>query len=276
MEDSLSPLFCGTDQIIVSGDWHRSGHQAVRVIQFAADHGIRVVLHVGDFGFNHRGVNAMVFERPVAEMARKCGVTVVFIEGNHDNHAWLQSLPVRSDGFVSVAGDAPVYYAPRGHKWNWGELVFGALGGAYSVSNRMFVPGFSWHQELEQVNQHNVDTLGDDWLDVLITHEAPFGAPLVAGYDLPFHVVTEAQKSQHMVTQAIERSRPRHLFHGHWHQRIEYSVTRTSDHGLTHVHGLDKQGTDGNSVIFNLMTQSITPVGNLWDYQSPVLIERTV
>src|SRR3954449_12934636 len=64
----------------------------------------------------------------------KSGLTLIFVDGNHDVHPKPRALPLNTEGF-GVIGDR-LLYAPRGHRWELEGVRFGALDGAYSLDRR--------------------------------------------------------------------------------------------------------------------------------------------
>ena len=57
-----------------------------------------------------------------------------WIDGNNENPTALAVLDAGLDGFVEVADRC--LYIPRGHRWTWRGVHFGALGGAFSIDWR--------------------------------------------------------------------------------------------------------------------------------------------
>ena len=218
-------------KVLFAGDWHGDEDWAGHVVSRAAAVGAAWVVQLGDFGFGffRLGDDPAVagdwaprcpFARRVSALAVEAGVRVVFLDGNHDNPVLLARLaqrrdPVGPEGFVPV--EDPLSWAPRGHRWEWDGIRFGALGGAYSIDRRHRTEGLDFWSE-EVTTAADVDRLGHDPLDVLACHDGP---TVPEGFrSLPSeHQRRVDEASREQVAAAIERTRPRLVVHGHWHLR---------------------------------------------------------
>lgn len=114
-------------------------------------------------------------------------------------------------------------WLPRGHRWEWSGVRFGALGGAFSVNWRWRAEGISWRRG-EMLTDADVARLGDEPLDVLISHDAPQGMPLRG---LPIPPVDEMRSAEVRVRilEAVEATEPALVVHGHWHHRYRHELT---------------------------------------------------
>ncbi len=156
----------------------------------------------------------------VAHHAVGTGLTVYWIDGNHENHTALAALEPSTDGFVEIAESCR--YIPRGHRWTWRGTCFGALGGAFSIDWRDRTPGKTWWPE-EVTTATDVDRLGTAPLDVLVAHEAPEGVPL-DGFRLPAEDQMRTDEVRRLVRAATEAMQPKLVLHGHWHRRHTYEL----------------------------------------------------
>jgi len=100
----------------------------------ARTHSSDGVLQLGDF----RLLAALLRRRPLLEARQpprgaRC-TDVYWIDGNNENPTALAVLDAGLDGFVEVADRC--LYIPRGHRWTWRGVHFGALGGAFSIDWR--------------------------------------------------------------------------------------------------------------------------------------------
>lgn len=243
------------DRILVAGDWHRhmGARFAKKVIEYAAKHGINTIVHVGDFGFHfgHNAENGYIFEKPLQLALKKHGVYIVWIDGNHDAHQWLREQPRLANGFVKTGASGHVFYAPRGHRWTWSNRVFGALGGAWSFNWRYLKEGVNLFAKLEEVKQEDVDALGDSPLDYLISHDVPISVKMKSTLGSVY-----PEKSRALIQQAVDRTLPKRVFSGHWHQRRNKKALR-ADGGYSNVHVLDKENTASNFVILDLVNDKV-------------------
>jgi hypothetical protein len=269
--------------VMVVGDVHGDVGWIKRLLERARDLGIDTILSVGDWGIGpfsgDRG--GAPFERKVERIAKKNGVTVFVVPGNHENYDTIGRLESRSDGWSELSPNVRV--APRGHRWRWAGVRFGALGGAFSVDWRLRKAGRDWWPDLEEVQREDVEWLGDDPLDVLVTHDVPAGIPVGPGglfqpYPLPEADVARAQVSRDLLLEAVRRTRPEAVFCGHWHHRLRtllelpagtrggretvaerngIAVTDATSADHVRVEVLDMEQTDVNFVLLDLSDMSI-------------------
>ena len=234
-------------KVLFAGDWHGDEDWAAEVIASAAETGCGWVVQVGDFGFGFFRLGddpaepgdwapRCPFARHVSTLAAGAGVRVVFIDGNHDNQVLLGRLAALrgadgDEGFVPI--EDHLWWAPRGHRWTWDGVRFGALGGAYSIDRRWRTKGLDYWSE-ETTTPADVARLGPAPLDVLVSHDGPV---LPAGFDpLPrtsHRKVDEASRAQ--VAAAVAATPPGLVVHGHWHHR--YTAELPVGTGLTRVEG---------------------------------------
>lgn len=215
----------------VAGDWHGDLAWAVITARSAAREGVTTLLHVGDFGLDWPGPKRARYEFRLNKHLMELGITLIVSGGNHDNWATIQKLPVESDGLATFRSNIRVL--PRGGRTEISGLVVGGLGGAFSVDKFHRTEGKDWWHN-EEPTQAEADQLIDAGsVDVLITHDAPAGIPLVSEFDLPPDINLQAEQTRVLLRSVVEALRPAHLFCGHWHQRkiheLEYpdgSVTR--------------------------------------------------
>lgn len=199
--------------ILVAGDTHGDStwfhYLFEKAERFACDR----ILQVGDFGFWPHMASGLAFLDEVEALTASHDIEVFFIDGNHENHDLLAEA---SNGVGEVRDG--VWWLPRGHRWSWGGVRFGALGGAHSIDWRAREVGVSWWPQ-EQVGQEDVDRLGDDPLDVLVTHDVP--ASFAIPYKRPIHPADELRslESRELIDSAVRATGAELVLAGHWHER---------------------------------------------------------
>lgn len=241
-------------RIVVAGDWHGSLGWAVDVVERAHHHGAHLIVQLGDFGALWPGDGGRFERRLDARLARR-DMQVLFIAGNHDVWPELVKLPLDDDGFGVLR--SRIRYAPQGYRFRVGGRTFGVLAGAHSVDQDVRTAGVDWWPE-EEPTQADVDRLGDAPLDVLLAHDAPLGAPLASELNLP--PGHPADGPRELITQAVERTRPRLLLHGHWHQRASYTVAHAGGATRVEALGCDGDMTGGDAVLLDLEMLSVEPL----------------
>lgn len=208
-------------RLLVAGDVHGDAAWFDALCRRAAKHGCDAVLQLGDFGFWPHLPGGAKFPRRVAACATKFDIDVYWIDGNHENHAALRALGAGEDGRIDIADRC--WYLPRGHRWTWHGVRFGALGGAFSIDWRSRRPGRSWWPE-EVTTAEDVETLGSGALDVLVAHDAPAGVPL-QGLALPDVDQVRSDEVRALVASAVKATTPKLVLHGHWHRRHSFDLT---------------------------------------------------
>ena len=209
------------NRLLVAGDVHGNSGWLEVLFRSAVAHGCNAILQLGDFGFWPHQPGGSRYLHRVSKYADRSGVVVFWIDGNHENHDALRLLTPSADGFVDVARGCR--HAPRGLRWTWRGVRFGALGGAFSIDWRDRVPGRSWWPD-EVTTAADVERLGGAALDVLLTHDAPAGVPL-GGVRLPDADQVRTDEVRALLAEAVKATSPRLVLHGHWHRRYSYELT---------------------------------------------------
>lgn len=114
--------------------------------------------------------------------------TTLFVDGNHENHTRLESLPSQFflDGSAHKMSDS-VYHLKRGEIFEIHEKLFFCFGGAFSHDRFLREEGESWwsHElpskdECEQAME-NLSSI-DNTVDYIISHDAPRSMAKLVGY----------------------------------------------------------------------------------------------
>lgn len=212
----LPPVADPGDKVALCGDWHGNIGRALRALNVMADHGVTTAVHVGDFLFGYDGgfTSSTI---AVSDLASELGITLMFIDGNHDDHDFLQSELTRP-GFARLADS--LWHIRRGTVWDWRGKRWVGLGGAGSIDKNYRTPGLDfWDAEVVTHGQvlAALSTLGDDQPDVIVTHEKPKFAPPVVpirsfGTDIDRHIRGTPELLQYLGT-------PKVWAYGHYHVR---------------------------------------------------------
>ena len=200
--------------IYVTGDLHGEITRLSKLSLTAED----TLVVCGDFGFACRTAPeddfglAWLSSRPY---------TVLFIDGNHDNHTWLSSLPAeeRYGAPVHRVRDN-VFHLMRGQVYTINGYRFFALGGAASQDKayrrQKGLPW--WEEELPSADElaeaaENLEAVG--WkVDFVLTHTAPRAAIQALG-ERPYPEEGALSDFLDALYTDTEFSA---WFFGHWHQ----------------------------------------------------------
>lgn len=225
-------------RILVAGDTHNNLPWIQTLAKLAERHGAEGVVQLGDFGlwpdtrhYKHTGkvrLNTGWIDA-VADATERRGLWLRFIDGNHDAHPLaLAAYPAADNGIVSLRPGV-LEWATRGARWTWEGVRFGALGGAESIDKHLRTEGVSWWAT-ERITPEDVERLGNDPLDVLLTHDAPQGVG-VQEVDIWGRQVdrwrnsdkrdAESRASRNVIESVRRATAPKLLLHGHYHLRYQ-------------------------------------------------------
>jgi hypothetical protein len=230
------------DKIAFAGDWHMNGQWAKSAIRYAYQHGADTILHTGDFGYTF----TRRYLDDVDSALSAYNMRLFFVDGNHENHEYLQQLPRSEDGTVEISSF--ITHLPRGYRWAWDHVRFLALGGAVSVDQRLRMEGVTWWRGEEISSGDAAQAILGGYADVVVSHDAP------AGYDIPRlgrsdywpeDLIRASNYNRELLARVAAVVRPSCWFHGHYH--IPYSLTTTLGDAATRpvrVTGLDCDGTE--------------------------------
>lgn len=253
-------------RIAIFGDWHGDTAWAARAMTAAAEEGIITFIHVGDHGIHWPAPPHLyepMLDGPIPpadeytlaniETAARLGLQGIIVDGNHDNHNALRALPVDDEGFGVISEN--LRYATRGSRLMLGGKRFGFLGGAFSIDYQHRTQDFSVWIDKEQVSAADVQQLGHDPLDVLVTHDIPHGTAVHKMFQLPDRLERLSEVTQKHIAQAVHNTGPQLLFCGHWHQRKTHQFNRR-----TRVEVLDRERHVGNAIILDTSTMQVEPL----------------
>ncbi|MBB5167134.1 metallophosphoesterase [Mycobacterium sp. AZCC_0083] len=249
-------------KILVAGDWHGNGAWGQKVIHHARKSGADTIIHVGDFGWwSVLDRDTWKYLRFLQENLQECGVTLHWVDGNHENHDDLEEWV---DAFDHQPWSAPNYpniiHMPRGHRWEWWGQTWMSLGGAHSVDRLQRTPGKSWWDG-EHISDADVArAIGDgSHVDVMVTHDCPYGVAIpgihaddkldAARSGWPLSEIEASTVNRKQLQKVVDVVRPAVLFHGHYHNR--YNSLYTGPAHVTQIIGMDMDATtlDRNTML---------------------------
>ena len=238
--------------LTIAGDWHADGDWSRQVIGEAAAAGSQVVLHLGDFGVWPGDFGRRYLDTVEAALA-DTGLTLAFIDGNHEDFAQLLAVPLDPASGLRVLRTG-LYHLPRGTRWNWHGVSWLAIGGASSIDRAWRKPGISWWPEEALTAGDVARAVAAGKADVMLTHDSPEGvaipgisAPAGPAPVWPAAALAAARANRLLVREVVDAVRPTHLFHGHFHVRYTTALPLRGGSEVT-VAGLDREGSAGNVV----------------------------
>ena len=232
------------------GDTHANSVWTRRVIEELAAEGVDMVVQLGDFGWWPQ----TGFAKKISKAATVAGITVCFIDGNHEDH---EHLRFQGLGSAIPAADQPIRWrctpacgiCPGAARGSGTEFGSGRSAEGSVIDHAVRTPGHDWFpiEEVPSITEAERAIAGGP-ADVLLSHDFP-----ALGYLLSGRAILEADERasrqvQHLLAKVVEAIEPKLVVHGHWH--YPYDIVR---HGVT-VKGLDCDGTDQAVTVLNLDT----------------------
>lgn len=209
------------------GDTHADLDFVVKACDIAAKNNAEII-QVGDFGFiwPNRGKYDENQLRTLSSVLVMHGVTMRFLDGNHDFHTKLKELaPER----VTTKLAPRVFYQPRGSTHvDEDGTKFLFMGGAPSIDKAFRRDGVSWWAEEEITEDDMGEALNHTSADVLVTHDAADYPPGFKPKGEPeFRVASK--RSLNNIKELRTHLKPALHVHGHWHHAYVDGVTRGLD-----------------------------------------------
>jgi Calcineurin-like phosphoesterase len=244
IEDLLRP----EDTLLLAGDWHGNFPQADNVIRYAKEHGIKVILQLGDFGI---WSNDKPFLNKMQFLLNQWDIHLFFIDGNHEDFTRLYDKKVLENGNRYVRDN--ITYLQRGYRFNWGDHSFLCLGGAASIDKRFRTKGKSWWPEEYLTEEDILTAQSGGPVDVMFCHDSPAGAPNSITDDnlgqigairyYGSEALNYTNNHRQLLKRVTDVTTPKLLFHGHYHKDMRgFYVHGDEESSVGWVQGLD-QGT---------------------------------
>lgn len=257
-------------RLLVCGDTHMNTFAINNVaVAQAKKHGCTDIFQVGDFGFWTHEPEGVQFIKKVSKYLVKNGMTLYWIDGNHDNHPklWAEYAPEAPYGFCRIAEN--LWYVPRGTVWQWNNVRFLGLGGAWSIDSQWRLnaekargmPGTLWWPT-ETIREQDIEAAIENLeglpVDVMFSHDCPTGPdiPGVPTKDMYRWPLTWENRLR--VRRVFDQAQPQLLVHGHYHVRYTemlaepYDNNGLLDYRVARVEGLANDGLDGFAIVLDL------------------------
>lgn len=241
-----------SNEVLVAGDWHGDYRAAGYAVLAAEDRGIDLIVHLGDFGFHWPG-DAGQYETYINDLLVERGIQMLVVDGNHDNHVYLASLPEHNEGPFGMARSS-LWHIRRGARFEINDRTFGALGGAFSIDYRMRKLNLNWWSEEEPTMAQASPLIDGGHVDVLLTHDAPANARPPGMFKIPEYLERRSAQTQRLVQTVVDATTPDLHLHGHWHQFNDIYLGDTE----THVVGLADSNAYCNLGVLDLDTLDVT------------------
>jgi len=213
-------------KLLLAGDWHGNTSAGYRAVAHATKHDCQTIVQLGDFGYWEHTSEGQKYLWKLEKILVRENINLFFVDGNHDNHPLLWAMyPPGKDGFCKVREN--LFYAPRGHRWEWDGVSFMALGGAYSIDKewrlererKVKKPRTSWWPT-EMIRPEDVEAASlNGRVDVVFSHDCPAGVEIPGIHAADKHIFPDSMVNRERLREAVRAVRPRLICHGHYHVR---------------------------------------------------------
>lgn len=159
----------------------------------------------------------------VKENLQKLPVTVLWLDGNHENFDILSEYPEVNWHGGKVHQIAPdILHLMRGYVYEIDGRKIWIFGGGYSIDKRYRREGISWWpQEMpdEKEYQRGMETLKQEnfQVDYILTHTAPRD---VAEY-ICKNIIPGEEDLQYYLQEVSEKTDFKKWYFGHWHMDVK-------------------------------------------------------
>ena len=148
--------------------------------------------------------------------------TVLWVDGNHENHDWIARMPVSEWHGGHVHADGNIIHLMRGQIYYIDGKRFFVMGGAASTDKEHRQDGISWWpQEVPSFQDVEValDNLENEkWkVDYVLTHTCPTNI-----INPMFHVPPTSDSATKFLQEVYWRIKFKKWYFGHWHVDHNY------------------------------------------------------
>lgn len=260
---SFNGIEFGCKKVGVSGDWHGDSAWAEHAIEKLHEAGVKVVLHLGDFGV-WPGAAGRKYLFWVNKVLQRYNMFLFVTLGNHEDYRQIAKFDKVEgmEGCLTPANHPNIIIFSRGFNWTWNDNKFMSFGGANSIDRKTRKEDKSWW-EGERITDKDVENgVKVGKVDVMVTHDAPIGVEIFGSHRtsgrLPLDIQLYADESRTQLKRVTDVAQPKVLMHGHYHMyRNEMDTLRIngeySFYETNHI-CLDRDYTPDNLGIFHTDT----------------------
>lgn len=259
----------GTERIIgLLGDTHGNTESALESLNVFAELGITHIAQLGDFGVwpNHES-----FLQKVQKTLKRYGQILAVTLGNHENYPRLERTidSVDFPGWRALIGYPSILFAPRVHRFTWGDRDILSVGGANSIDRYLRTPNVDWWAD-EQITMGDVyRAQSEGRVSLMFTHDCPAGVPLFGGHKTGPNAVEGygrkgakyAEESREALRAITDVVQPELLTHGHYHFFADYVTELETPDGEGYTMrsvGLSRDTQRKDKALLDLETLELT------------------
>ena len=216
--------------IFITGDTHGTFdlRKLIRYLECAEELHLTkedYVIILGDCGVVWDGGNG---DEQVKHALQKLPVSVLFIDGNHENFDRLNAYEVEEwhGGKVHII-ESDIIHLMRGQVYTIEDKTFFTFGGAHSIDKELRRKGIDWWPEEIPTNEEyregwsNLEDV-DLCVDFVLTHTAPTEVVREIGYD---EDPEEEQELRRFLQKIVDNVSFDAWFFGHFHEDVNIDDT---------------------------------------------------
>lgn len=178
-------------------------------------------IQVGDFGLLY---DYSDFLNLTNEIFKKINKKLIFIDGNHDDHHYLQSL---KEEFTDIRSN--IQYAKRGAILSINNKNILFVGGAFSIDRGLRELNYDYfEEEVLSLNEYEeiLNKLKDKKIEIMVSHDTPsfFSHLNRNGVYKTMEDWEISTKHRNYLQNIFIASGAKINIHGHYHKRFEYDL----------------------------------------------------
>lgn len=185
------------------------------------------VIVLGDFGLLWKEDKTYKYW---LDILSKRNFTLLFIDGNHENFDWLNSLPAKTWNGGRIHEIAPnILHLMRGYVFNIDNKKFFVMGGADSYDRTYRTPYVSWWPQerpsFTDIRQTEKTLRAvDGKVDYVLTHTCPLEVLTAIKKRHPeYSFDNEDHYVENLLQDIKDRLIFKEWFFGHWHENFTYN-----------------------------------------------------
>lgn len=235
--------------VMFAGDWEQNDKYVRKVLLRASQKGCKYVIATGDVGICALS-NFLEF---LYYESLRFGLTIIMVDGNHDDLMFIKSAPLEEDGYRLLMPN--IYYIERGTVFSIGDAIFLGVGGAYTIHRNNTQMYLEYNQEpyIKYRDWLDEETISDEEfnlsllagkVDVVITHDAPIQdkVPFIKDSFISEEDSLKSFEHSQKIGKIMMATQPNYLFHSHYDVFYEYTYIHDNN-GQTFITGLNSHNS---------------------------------
>ena len=186
------------------------------------------VIILGDFGLYWHEDKTYQYWR---KWLQKKSFTILWIDGNHENHDWIDSMPISTWHGGKVHRDGNIIHLMRGQVFDINGKKFFVMGGADSYDCAYRTHHVSWWpQERPSITDicqaEKTLRVVDGKVDYVLTHTCPLEMLDVIKHRHPDYDLNGRHDTEEILQYIRDQISFEQWFFGHWHENFTYKNYR--------------------------------------------------